>query len=132
MEDNEADVFLIEEAIAATRVPVTVDVVRNGEQAIQFLERAEATADVPCPAVVLLDINLPKRSGYEVLMKIRSGPKCAHAHVIAVSTSDSPSDRQKMSALGADGYFRKPSEYADFMKLGDIVAGLLARGSSAG
>jgi DNA-binding NarL/FixJ family response regulator len=58
---------------------------------------------------------------------MRSRPRCAQAHVIVVSTSDSKSDREVMKELGADGYFRKPSEFDEFMKLGELVKSVLAR-----
>jgi two-component system, chemotaxis family, response regulator Rcp1 len=57
---------------------------------------------------------------------MRKSPKCSKALVIAVSTSDSAQDRETMTELGANGYFRKPSEYADFMKLGDMIKNVLS------
>jgi two-component system, chemotaxis family, response regulator Rcp1 len=125
VEDNEADVFLIEQAIAAAQLSVAVHVVRNGEQAIRFFDQTDRVPNAPCPALVILDINLPRRPGDEVLKRMRTSAKCGKAHVIAVSTSDAQSDRQRMAELGADVYFRKPSEYADFMKLSDMVKRLL-------
>lgn len=121
--------FLIEESIISAQLPVAVHVVRNGEQAIRFLDQADHVPSAPCPVLVILDINLPRRSGYEVLKRMRRSVKCGKAHVIAVSSSDSESDRQRMAELGTDSYFRKPSDYADFMKLGDIVKRLLMRPS---
>jgi two-component system, chemotaxis family, response regulator Rcp1 len=129
VEDNEADVFLIEEAIAAAQLSVAVHVVRNGEQAIRFFDEADHVPNAPCPVLVILDINLPRKPGYDVLKHMRASAKCGKAHVIAVSTSNSESDRQRMAELGADGYFRKPSEYADFMKLGDMIKRLVTRPS---
>jgi two-component system, chemotaxis family, response regulator Rcp1 len=69
VEDNEADMFLIEEAIAAAQLSVAVHVVRNGQQAIRFFDRAGHAPNSPCPALVILDINLPRRPGYEVLKR---------------------------------------------------------------
>ena len=126
VEDNEADVFLIEEAIKTAELQVCLHVVENGEQAVQFFDRVDGSGDEPCPALVILDINLPRKSGSEVLRHMRRSPRCGKAHVIAVSTSDSARDRQQMTQLGADRYFRKPSDYADFMKLGELVRGILA------
>jgi two-component system, chemotaxis family, response regulator Rcp1 len=126
VEDNEADVFLIQEAIQAKKLPVTLHVVKDGEQAMRYFDQADGDASVPCPSLVILDVNLPKKQGGEVLKHIRRSRRCGNAVVIAVSTSDSARDREQMMALGANGYFRKPSEYAAFMKLGDIVKGLLA------
>src|SRR5579862_9656548 len=126
VEDTEADAFLIQEAIQATKLPMVLHVVRDGEQATRYFDEADGDVSMPCPSLVILDINLPKKQGGEVLKHMRRSRRCATALVIAVSTSDSARDREQMSELGVDVYFRKPSEYAAFMKLGDVVKGLLA------
>jgi DNA-binding response OmpR family regulator len=126
VDDNESDVFLIQEAIEATRLSLTLHVAKDGEQAIRFFDRADAQADTPCPALVILDINLPKKQGGDVLKHMRLSRRCADALVIVVSTSDSMHDREQMRNLGADGYFHKPSAYEEFMKLGDVVKTLLS------
>lgn len=82
---------------------------------------------MPCPALVILDINLPKKQGGDVLKYMRKSHRCAEAIVLVVSTSDSASDREQMTSLGANGYFRKPSQFDEFMKIGDVVKGLLGR-----
>lgn len=120
--------FLIQQAIEAVKLPVTIHVVSDGNQAVQFFDRADADASVPCPALVLLDINLPKKHGGDVLKYLRQSRRCAKALVLVVSTSDSTQDREQMKSLGADGYFRKPSEYDAFMKLGEMVKLLLTEG----
>lgn len=125
VEDNESDVFLIQEAIDAAALPVTVHVVRDGNEAVQFFDKADADASMPCPALVLLDINLPKKHGGEVLKHLRQSCRCGKALMIVVSSSDSAQDREQMKMLGADAYFRKPSEYDAFMKLSDIVKALI-------
>jgi DNA-binding response OmpR family regulator len=130
VEDNEADVFLIQEAIEAKKLPVALHVVKDGEQAIQYFDRRDADVSSPCPSLVILDINLPKKQGSEVLRHMRRSLRCRNALVLVVSTSDSARDREQMTELGANGYFRKPSEYAEFMKLGDIVKMFLAGGTS--
>jgi two-component system, chemotaxis family, response regulator Rcp1 len=129
VEDNEADVFLIQEAIEAKKLPMALHVVRDGEQAIRYFDEADGDISAPCPSLVILDINLPKKQGGEVLKHMRRSRRCANALVIAVSTSDSARDREQMTELGVNGYFRKPSEYAAFMKLGDVVKGLLVGGT---
>jgi DNA-binding response OmpR family regulator len=125
VEDNEADVFLITEAIREANLPVVLDVARNGEQATMFFDRADSGSDEPCPALMILDINLPRKPGFEVLRHMRRSRRCGSVPVIVVSTSDSEQDRARMNELGADGYFRKPSEYHEFMKLGQLVKGVL-------
>jgi CheY-like chemotaxis protein len=125
VEDNRADVFLIREALEAARIDADVQVVADGEQAMRVFQQADRDPASLCPALVLLDINLPKRQGRDVLKQLRQSVRCANASVLIVTSSDSAQDREEMTRLGAKGYFRKPSDYRDFMKLGDIVKALL-------
>jgi CheY-like chemotaxis protein len=126
VDDNESDVFLIEEAIGTTRLPLTLYVAKDGEQAVRFFDRIDADPDLPCPSLIILDINLTKKQGGEVLKHMRLSRRCADSLVIIVPTSDSAQDRAQMRNLGAGVYFHKPSAYDEFMKLGDIVKTLLS------
>lgn len=130
VEDNEADVLLIREAIQNLHSGITIDLLKDGDQAISFFDRIDANSNIPCPALIVLDINLPKRDGGEVLRHMRQTERCRDALVLIVSTSDSARDRQQMAQLGANGYFRKPSEYDAFMELGNVIKNLLARKKS--
>lgn len=121
VEDNESDAFLIQRAIEGTNLPFAFHFVTDGQQAVQFFDRVDGDSGQPCPHIVILDINLPKKQGGDVLKHMRKSLRCGSAHVIVVSTSDSSLDREAMANLGADGYFRKPSEVDEFMKLGDLV-----------
>lgn len=113
----------------AAGIDAQLHVVKDGEQAIQFFDAADEDPTSPCPAVVLLDINLPKKQGGEVLEHMRKSSRCGAAFVIIVSTSTATRDREEMTRLGADAYFGKSSEYGEFMKLGGMVKELLGRRS---
>ena len=125
VEDNSPDVYLIREALSRVGLGGHIQVTPDGESAWQFFADAEADAKIPCPDVVILDINLPKRKGGDVLRQIRANGRCASVKVVVVTSSDSARDREEMTRLGADMYFRKPSDYAEFMKLGPVVRTLL-------
>lgn len=125
VEDNTADIVLIREAIQAADLGVAIDVVKDGEQARRFFDRLDSDASIPCPRLVILDINLPRWSGSEVLKHMRRSERCRDALVLAISSSESARDRQQMAELGANEYFRKPSEYDAFMELGEAVKRLL-------
>jgi chemotaxis family two-component system response regulator Rcp1 len=99
--------------------------VRDGETAIRVFEEADRDPAAPCPALVILDLNLPKKHGREVLRKIRQSRRCADTMVLVVTSSDLQRDRDEMKALGAQEYFCKPSKYEDFMKLGELIKRLL-------
>ena len=126
MEDSKADLFLIRQAISAAQVDAAVVVVSDGHQAMEFIDKAEAGQDVPCPDLVLLDLNIPKKDGIEVLRHIRESAACRNTLVLVVTSSDSAIDREAVKALGVKGYFRKPSVYAEFMKLAPMIRELLS------
>jgi two-component system, chemotaxis family, response regulator Rcp1 len=125
VEDSKTDVFLIRKAIASAQVNADLHFVSDGEAATQFFDSADADANAPCPALVLLDLNLPKKNGDDVLSHLRRSRRCGHAAVLIVSSSDAPRDREGVAAVGVSAYFRKPSDYYEFMKLGDLVKKLL-------
>ncbi len=128
VEDNQADVLLIQEAIHAANLAVVVDVVNDGAQAVAFFDRIDSDSSLPCPELVILDINLPKLDGGRVLNHLRQRARCKDTLVLTVSTSDQVADRERMTRLGTNGYFKKPSEYEEFMKLADVVRTLLGKG----
>jgi two-component system response regulator len=125
VEDNRADVFLVERAVELHRVPVRVTVVDDGEQALKYLALAEG-GQAPCPALILLDLNLPKRSGAEVLRHWRSSSRCRGVPVIVFTSSDSAEDRGTAAELGVNRYFRKPMTYDEFLKIGEVMNEILA------
>ncbi len=132
MEDNRSDVFLIRTALASAHLEVALHVFPDGEKATRFFEEVDADDSMPCPALVILDINLPKKHGDEVLQQMRKSRRCAGALVVVVTSSDSAGDRSRMANLGIEGYFRKPSEFEEFMKLGELVRTLLRTVSGSG
>jgi CheY-like chemotaxis protein len=124
-EDSDADVYLIERAIQRAGISTAMQVVRDGEAAIRWIDESVADNSTLMPALIILDINLPRKRGSDVLKHVRSSPKVSAVPVIVVSTSDTARDRDEMTKLGANAYFRKPSEYAEFMKFGELVKNFL-------
>ena len=102
----------------------------DGDKAIRYFEQVDGDDSIACPALVILDINLPKKNGGQVLQQMRTTRRCASALVLVVSSSDSAKDREAMAKLGANGYFRKPSDYDHFMKLGGLVKNLLGEATN--
>ena len=101
-----------------------VHIARDGQQALAFMARAETDPDAPCPQVVLLDLNLPRVDGFEVLRRLRANERFKSMPVLIVSSSDSPEDRNEAARYGAS-YFRKPPSYEEFLKLGLVLKQLL-------
>ena len=125
VEDNPGDVFIMEEALREHSVNCSVTVLSDGEQANDFFNRIDGDLTAECPNLVLLDLNLPKRSGHWVLTRIRNSYRCASVPVVVVSSSEAPSDLIANRDLGATAYFRKSSSLEEFMQLGAIVNSLL-------
>jgi chemotaxis family two-component system response regulator Rcp1 len=129
VEDNRLDVFLVREALAQFDLPVILHVAQDGDAAMRYFDSVDALPDAPCPALVLLDLNLPKRTGLEVLSHLRRARRCAGVKVLIVTSSDSPTDRAESERLGAIGYFRKPPSYEGFLTIGEIVRNILQSSS---
>ncbi len=125
VEDNRADALLVQEAIAFHGLPIELHVVEDGEQAFQFIERTDDDPDAPVPGVVLLDLNLPKRHGKEVLQSVRASRRCRNTPVLIITSSDLSVDRDELAGLGANRYFRKPFSYDEFMKVGEVLKEIL-------
>ena len=122
VEDNRADVRLIKDAILLHKLPAKLRVVENGEQAFEFIDAADQGTEL-CPALLILDLNLPRKSGREVLKHLRQSKTCADVPVLIVTSSGV--DRVEMEGLGGTGYFRKPTDYDEFMKVGGLIKSLL-------
>jgi CheY-like chemotaxis protein len=123
-EDNLPDALLVKEAIKTEKLPLEVHLAPDGERALDFISRAEKDPDAPCPDVLLLDLNLPRVEGFEVLLRVRASEKCRAIPVLIVTSSASQADRSEAARLGA-GYFRKPVTYDEFIKIGGVIRGLL-------
>jgi DNA-binding response OmpR family regulator len=121
-EDNSGDVFLVRRALQKHRIEFDLKLVEDGEAAMEYFNSFDSCRDASeCPDLIMLDLNLPRCSGAEVLEKIRSSQVCRHVPVIILTSSDSPHDRTKASSLGAVRYFCKPTHLAGFMMLGKVV-----------
>jgi two-component system, chemotaxis family, response regulator Rcp1 len=122
-EDNKADVYLVRQALAQHWINADLIVHRDGEEMVNAIERIEAGE--PCPDLVLLDLNLPKRNGEFLLARLRQSSACAHLPIVIVTSSGLPKDREAAVRLGASNYFCKPSDYDDFMQLGALIKDMI-------
>lgn len=120
-EDNRADVMLVRQSLTEHGIEHKLDVVEDGEKAIEYVKRVGKAGETQCPDVVLLDLNLPKADGPQVLSEVRKNPECRQTPVIIVTSSDSPTDRARVTELGISYYFRKPITLTEFMRLGAVV-----------
>jgi CheY-like chemotaxis protein len=125
-EDNRGDVLLVRQALVEKGIQHELHVVQDGEQALRFVARMGKPGEPPCPDVFLLDLNLPRVDGPQVLREFRQHPECTQTPVIVVTSSDAPKDRGEMAALGVTRYFRKPTDLDAYMELGAVVLEVVA------
>jgi CheY-like chemotaxis protein len=116
---------LVRRAIEEHGVDGDLIVIADGERAIEFIQALEDEGS-SCPNLAILDLNLPKKSGREVLERMRMSAHCRHIPVIVLSSSDAERDKGDAARFGASRYIRKPSRLDDFLSLGAIFKAALA------
>jgi chemotaxis family two-component system response regulator Rcp1 len=109
VEDSPSDVRLLQEAMKEAPVRAQIDLAQDGAEAVVRLRRAEA-GRAPVPDLILLDLNLPKKSGLEVLAEIKDSSKLSHIPVIVMSSSRSDEDIAQAYAMNANCYIPKPAD----------------------
>ena len=122
-EDEKNDIFFLEHAFQSPASPYSLNAVPDGEQAIDYLAGKGRFADRarhPFPALVLLDINMPKKSGLEVLKWIRQQPSFKSLSVVMLTSSPRPEDMEHARLLGADDYLIKPSDPLETRRVGQV------------
>jgi DNA-binding response OmpR family regulator len=131
VEDAEPDVILVREALEQSGLDFDLKVFDDGEQGVDFVESIDRDTTVSCPHLFLLDLNLPKKSGGQILERVRQSATCGQVPVVILTSSDSHKDKAQAADLKATGYFRKPSRLDEFMKLGPYVRDLLTNPPAA-
>ncbi len=114
VDDNPADLDLTREMLGRSKRPFHVSSVEDGEQAMSFLRGQGKYSAAPRPDIIVLDLNLPRKDGREVLSEIRADPKLARIPIVVFTTSQASSDINRSYELGANCYLRKPGNLADF------------------
>lgn len=114
VEDSLGDIKLIMDALEEIDTRPTLHIVRDGIKAMQFLRREAPFKDEPRPAIIILDLNLPRKDGRAVLKEIKSDPALALTPVIVFSGSDAPQDISTCYALCANCYIVKPRDLSGF------------------
>ena len=123
VEDNRGDIRLIQEALKSTAVPCKIVIARDGMEAMDYLQRQGDFADATFPDLILLDLNLPKKDGREVLAEIKSNDALKHIPIIVLTTSRNEEDIYKSYDLHVNCYISKSRNLAQLFK---IVQGIEA------
>ena len=126
IEDNDSDVFLLDRALKKQDFPFELVHLLNGDEALAFVRRQGAYADAAIPNLILLDLNLSKYTGEDILREIRSAPHLTGIPVCVWSSSRSRRDESQLKDLGVSQFIPKPSGLPQFMEIGKIIKDLLA------
>ncbi|MFD5746536.1 response regulator [Streptomyces sp. NPDC127033] len=115
VEDDAGDELMTREAFEDNKIRNTLHVVRDGEEALDFLYRRGAHTDAPRPDLVLLDLNLPKYDGRQVLEQIKTDPELSLIPVVVLTTSSAEEDILRSYKLHANAYVTKPVDLDQFI-----------------
>jgi two-component system, chemotaxis family, response regulator Rcp1 len=130
IEDNPADIQLLRFALDAAGLNCELTLMEDGGEALAFF-KAEGDQTLGArPDLVILDLNLPKYGGLEVLEAARANPRYSDLPILVFSSSSSPRERGRLEALGMARYFTKPADLQQYLALGDIIRDLLTETTS--
>lgn len=121
VEDNLGDIRLTKEAIKASKVDFEMDVISDGELVLDFLNQKGNFSEAERPDLIMLDLNLPKKNGIEILREIKESPSLRRIPVIAVTTSEADHDVTMAYDLHANAYILKPVDFDDFTKVIKLI-----------
>lgn len=121
VEDNPGDVFLTRTALQKARIPNNLHVVPDGEEAIAFMHQKGQYVDEPRPDLILLDLNLPKKNGHEVLKEVKSNQDLKRIPVVILTSSSSENDILSSYDLYANCYICKPFELDQFTEVVEAI-----------
>jgi two-component system response regulator len=117
VEDDPGDVVLTKEAFADNKVGNNLHVVSDGEEALRFLRQEGEFAESPRPDLILLDLNLPRKDGREVLEEVKEDPELRRIPVVILTTSEAEEDILRSYHLHANAYVAKPVDFDQFIKV---------------
>jgi two-component system, chemotaxis family, response regulator Rcp1 len=126
IEDNGSDIFLLERALHRQDLQFDLIHLSNGDEALAFIHRQGAYADAAIPNLILLDLNLSKYTGGDILREIRGAIRLAGVPVCVWSSSQSARDEALLKDLGVSRFITKPSGLDQFMEIGKIIGDLLS------
>ena len=121
VEDNEGDVGLIEEVLEEAKIRNVLHVAKDGEEAILFLHREGKFSGAPRPDIILLDLNLPKKDGREVLKEVKEDSKLKNIPVVILTTSNAEKDIFRAYELHTNAYVTKPLDFDQFIKVVESI-----------
>lgn len=126
IEDNAGDITLLRRALDNKRLGGTLTVVRDGASALDIADTIDSLPDAVCPDLVILDLNLPKVDGREILKRFRASMRLSRAPILVLSSSRDERDKVSALSMGASEYLHKSLDLEEFMSIGKTGEALLS------
>jgi CheY-like chemotaxis protein len=126
VEDNPNDIYLLQKVLERVQLHFVIDHLEDGEEALLFLLRQGKHLQAPIPDLIILDLNMPRMSGAELITRIRKDPILQTIPVMVLSTSDTLEDKRQMAELGVVLYLTKSSKLTDYYAIGETIKKFLA------
>jgi two-component system response regulator len=123
IEDNSSDVYLLSLALERAGVACELNVFEDGQEAFSYIAKYNGDPS-PCD-LAIIDINIPKHSGVEVIAALRNSATFASLPIVVLTSSSSPRDRVSLESIGIHTYIVKPPTLEEFLKIGSVIADLL-------
>jgi CheY-like chemotaxis protein len=127
IEDNDADIYLLKKALDMTGLAIQLTVIGDGAKALVFARNEGEYHDAAVPDLTLLDLNLPKNDGVEVLRALKRSDRLAAMPVVIMTSSSSPVDRAKLAQLDVAQYLTKPADFDAFLRIGELIGEMLVK-----
>jgi len=121
VEDNTSEQFLIKEAFKEAQVTHTLYMVNDGFMALDFLKGQGDFHNMPRPDLIILDLNMPKKNGLELISDLKGNPKWAHIPILVFSNSEFPTDICRCYTMGVNAYLNKPADFQGFVDIAHAV-----------
>jgi len=130
VEDNDADVYLLRKALENAALNFELIVIDDGAEALAYARSEGKYSGAARPDAAVLDMNLPKSEGTEVLEALRRNERLSEVPVVVLTSSASPAERLRMERLGVQRFITKPPDLEEFLQIGNVVADLLHQAKS--
>jgi CheY-like chemotaxis protein len=128
VEDNPGDVQLLRMSLEAAQLDCELTLVKDGREALDYVHQLGSSTETPAPDLAILDLNIPKNDGLEILEAMRANPKFFEVPVVVLSSSASPRERDSVERFGVGRFIAKPPDLDEYLKIGLAIRELLAQG----
>ncbi len=131
VDDNDEDIYLLRQGLSQSEIDCELTVISDGAEAISFARREGKYARSPVPDLAVVDLNLPKHGGIEILTAVRQNKDLEKLPVVIITSSASPREKLQAASLKVETFITKPCDLDEFLKIGEVLKTVLLRDSQS-